>query len=123
MLVHLLLDDQHHRCRCRAGEYGFDDEAARRALSADLRHASRSVSNQCRAGATAAVLLLQNGGHCLNVAWVGDCRAVLCRAGTRSGSHATTHPSRPVSCARVLRGEARERRQAQRVPLGHAGVW
>lgn len=85
-------------------EYGFDDEAARRALVRGFAACEQElVSNQCRAGATAAVLLLQNGGHCLNVAWVGDCRAVLCRAGTTVRLTRDHTPKSSSERARVLR--------------------
>jgi len=45
---------------------------------------------------------LQTGGRCLNVAWVGDCKAVLCRAREAVPLTRDHVPSEPIEAARVL---------------------
>jgi len=56
--------------------------AASEALVEGFRACETALMERgCRAGATAAVMMMQSGGDCLHFAWCGDCRAVLCRAG------------------------------------------
>lgn len=60
----------------------FDDDGARRALSAGFDACERALhATGTAAGASACVLMLQSGGAALNVAWCGDCRCVLSRGG------------------------------------------
>jgi len=59
-----------------------DDSAARRALLGGFRECEAGLHRaRMTSGATAVVLMLQSGGRALNVAWCGDCRAVLSRGG------------------------------------------
>jgi len=56
--------------------------AASEALVEGFRACETALMERgCRAGATAAVMMMQSGGDCVHFAWCGDCRAVLCRAG------------------------------------------
>ena len=58
------------------------DAAARRALLEAFTKCERDLAeSKTSAGATGAVVLLQSGGRCINIAWLGDCRVVLCRGG------------------------------------------
>ena len=59
-----------------------DEVAARHALTSGFGMCEDALSvARTTAGATAVVLMLQSGGRALNVAWCGDCRAVLSRGG------------------------------------------
>ena len=59
-----------------------DEVAARHALISGFGMCEDALSAaRTTAGATAVVLMLQSGGRALNVAWCGDCRAVLSRGG------------------------------------------
>ena len=59
-----------------------DEVAARHALISGFGMCEDALSRaRTTAGATAVVLMLQSGGRALNVAWCGDCRAVLSRGG------------------------------------------
>ena len=85
-------------------EYGFDDAAARQALLGGFSACEHAlVRTRCASGSTAAVLLLQNGGRCLNVAWCGDCRVVLCRGGELIELTTDHTPASPGERQRVLR--------------------
>ena len=87
-----------------AAEYGFNDDAAQRALVGGFAACEKAlVSSQCAAGATAAVVMLQTGGRNLNVAWCGDCRVVLCRSGTAVALTKNHTPKNLGEKARVLR--------------------
>ena len=87
-----------------SAEFGFNDESAQRALAGGFDACERAlVDSQCAAGATAAVVMLQTGGHNLNVAWCGDCRVVLCRSGTAVSLTTDHTPKHLGEKARVLR--------------------
>ena len=89
--AHLSADPHVHA----PGEH--DDEASLRALVAGFGACERALlAAACPAGAAAVVLMMQRGGRALNLAWCGDCRAVLCRAGKPldlTSDHRTTNPS------------------------------
>ena len=69
-----------HLAGARGGSYA--DDVASAALVSGFASCEQSlVASQCTAGSSAVAMMLQSGGRCLNVAWCGDCRAVLSRAG------------------------------------------
>ncbi len=79
------------------------DKESRAALVRGIARAEQRLAAAGTAsGSTALVVMLQRGGSCLNVAWVGDTKAVLCRGGRAlplTFDHRLTHPSER---ARVL---------------------
>jgi len=84
-----------------------DDAAACRALVAGFQACEAALTaGQTASGATAIVLMLQSGGQALNVAWCGDCRAVLSRRG-KPVVLTTDHTTKsPRELARVHRAGA-----------------
>jgi serine/threonine protein phosphatase PrpC len=81
----------------------YDDDDARRALSLGFEDCEKELlSVGCTAGSTAVTVMIQSGGQALNVAWVGDCRAVLCRDGAALDLSHDHTPSNPREAARVL---------------------
>ena len=69
----------------------------------ELEAAEESPPTGSCAGSTALLLTLHRGGRCLNIAWVGDCRAVLCRAGSHVQLTTDHRADCPREAARVVR--------------------